>query len=67
MNLPVLIVWGEDDRWLSPDIGVQLEADFPNAQRVTFPDVGHLPMLEAAEDFAQALDTFWQGQGSSRQ
>jgi pimeloyl-ACP methyl ester carboxylesterase len=65
MELPVLILWGEEDRWIAPDIGVKLEADFPHAQRRTFSEVGHLPMLEDPKAFAQALRIFWESQARS--
>jgi pimeloyl-ACP methyl ester carboxylesterase len=52
---PTLIVWGAEDRALSPGTVPVLQALLPHAQAVVMPGVGHAPMIErpqqAAEDY----------------
>ena len=55
LTTPTLIVWGDEDRALSPGTVPILKALLPNAQAVVMPRVGHAPMLErprqTAEDY----------------
>ncbi|HEY0585431.1 MAG TPA: alpha/beta hydrolase [Pseudoduganella sp.] len=55
IETPALIVWGSEDRILSPKGAVATKALMPNARLVMMEGVGHLPMLEAtrrtASDF----------------
>lgn len=60
LETPVLILWGEEDKWLAPALGEELEKTLPNAERVTLAGVGHLPMHEAPSAFVQALLAFWE-------
>ncbi len=56
--IPSLIVWGENDTWVSPEIGVTLRDLLPNDTYVTYPQVGHLPMEEVPEQFNADLVAF---------
>ncbi len=58
LRVPTLIVWGEQDTWVSPADGAELERLIPGARRVVLPNVGHLPMHEAPSDFQAALVDF---------
>ena len=55
IHTPALIVWGTEDRILSPKGAAATMALMPNASLVMMEGVGHLPMLEAtrrtAHDF----------------
>ena len=55
IETPALIVWGSEDRILSPKGAFATKALMPNARLVMMEGVGHLPMLEAtrraASDF----------------
>lgn len=42
-TVPVLIVWGQQDRWLPADLADRLKARIPHAQLVYLPEAGHLP------------------------
>ncbi|HET8569096.1 MAG TPA: alpha/beta fold hydrolase [Candidatus Limnocylindria bacterium] len=55
---PALVVWGERDRVLSPRHLSQVAAHFPDAERRTIPDAGHLVMAEQPEAFAAAVIPF---------
>ncbi len=54
-TVPALIVWGEEDRVLSPASAEILHKIMPNSRVIMMPGIGHLPMLEApgkcAEDY----------------
>ena len=61
LNLPVLIVWGEDDGWIAPQTAHDLQARIPGAELVLLPGVGHLPMVEAPDALHRVLIDFWRG------
>lgn len=52
---PTLVVWGAEDRVLSPGAVPLLTALLPHAQAIVMPHVGHAPMIErphaTAEDY----------------
>jgi pimeloyl-ACP methyl ester carboxylesterase len=58
---PTLIVWGAEDRVLSPACLEDQKMIFPNHTAVVMPDVGHLPMLErprtVARDYRRFLES----------
>lgn len=58
---PTLILWGREDTWVPLSVGDRLAEALPNAQRITYDDVGHLPMEENAEAFNEDLIAFLQG------
>ncbi|WP_426165516.1 alpha/beta fold hydrolase [Pseudoduganella sp. R-31] len=47
IETPALIVWGTEDRILSPEGAAATKALMPNARLTMMEGVGHLPMLEA--------------------
>jgi pimeloyl-ACP methyl ester carboxylesterase len=55
LKTPTLIVWGAEDRAVSPGTVPVLQALLPNSQAIVMPHVGHAPMIErpreAAEDY----------------
>jgi pimeloyl-ACP methyl ester carboxylesterase len=46
-----LLIWGAADRVVPLSVAQGLAARLPQAQLVSFPRVGHCPMLERANDF----------------
>ncbi|KQV47635.1 MULTISPECIES: alpha/beta fold hydrolase [unclassified Duganella] len=50
INTPALIVWGTEDRILSPKGAAASKALIPNARSVMMEGIGHLPMLEATRN-----------------
>ena len=50
-DMPVLIIWGEEDTWVSIEMGIAMDAALDNTTLVTYPNVGHLPMEENIEAF----------------
>ena len=59
LSVPVLIIWGESDKWIAPGTAEQIETDIPDARRVMLPGVGHLPMHEVPDQFTAVLLDFW--------
>lgn len=53
IHTPALIVWGTEDRILSPKGAALTKALMPNAQLVMMEGIGHLPMLEATRRTAR--------------
>ncbi|WP_219949237.1 alpha/beta fold hydrolase [Salinibacterium sp. M195] len=49
ITAPSLVLWGEGDRIISPTAAEVWVAGLPDSRLVTYPGVGHLPMLEIPE------------------
>jgi pimeloyl-ACP methyl ester carboxylesterase len=52
-SVPTLILWGEKDEWVKPEVADRLQAALPSARRVTVAGAGHCPM---ETHVAQTLD-----------
>lgn len=55
LEIPVHIIWGRKDPWISLSEGEDLSKQFPNATLDVIDDAGHLPMVEQVEKFNQTL------------
>lgn len=60
---PALIVWGLEDRILSPAGAETLQALFPNSEVKLMADIGHLPMMEAPAETASDYLAFRRNRG----
>jgi pimeloyl-ACP methyl ester carboxylesterase len=49
LTVPTLFIWGEDDQVAGLDYGRAYSANFPKAEFVTLPGVGHAPLMQAPE------------------
>lgn len=58
LTLPVLILWGEKDVIVKRDALERMAKNLPNAQLLTWPNVGHVPQLEQTEAFTELLSEF---------
>ncbi len=59
IEIPVLIVWGENDMLVPADDAEEYERLIgANARREVFPDTGHLPMVERPSRFNELLREF---------
>lgn len=58
---PTLIVWGQDDRLVPPDVGKQLLREIPQAELTLIEQAGHMPMLEQPDAFIDAVVKFLGG------
>jgi len=57
---PTLILWGAHDTLIAPQIGERFQRTLPNAQLIVYDDLGHLPMREAPQRTAEAVQGFLQ-------
>jgi len=58
LNLPVLVITGDDDRIVPTEQSVQLAGEIANAKLVVVPQCGHFPHEERPEEFMQAVIDF---------
>ena len=61
LNLPVLVLTGDDDRIVPSEESIRLGAEIPGASLVVIPNAGHLPHEEKPEAFMQAVREFLKG------
>ena len=55
LTMPTLVVWGDADRLVAPDLAPYVAAAIPDARLLVLEDVGHTAMMEVPEVTAQAL------------
>jgi pimeloyl-ACP methyl ester carboxylesterase len=58
LKLPVLIIWGDKDRYMSPKYAHIVERELPCSKLVIFSECGHSPMLEYPAEFSAAITRF---------
>jgi len=58
INVPTLVIGGEEDGISSPEVMGAMAAKIPGAHYVSIPRTGHLSNLEAPEKFNAALSDF---------
>jgi pimeloyl-ACP methyl ester carboxylesterase len=58
ITVPVLVIWGENDRYLSPSLARSVLAEIPSSKLVMFEKCGHSPMLEYPEKFTKTVSDF---------
>jgi len=57
LDRPALVLWGQHDAIAAPAFGRQLAADL-RGELIIFPQCGHFPMIEAADESTAALRNF---------
>lgn len=57
-NIPTLVVWGEKDQVIKPETANLIKEIIPQAQVITMPEIGHVPMIEAVEQTADDYKAF---------
>lgn len=62
LDLPTLLVWGEEDRVVPVKSARGIMRRLPSARLVTLPGVGHVPQVEAPEEFVAAVQGFLNGE-----
>lgn len=58
INVPIMVVWGEEDTWVPIEAADQIRALHPDAVWKIYPNVGHLPMEENPVAFNADLLAF---------
>ncbi|TMN20637.1 alpha/beta hydrolase [Pseudoxanthomonas sp. X-1] len=61
LDLPVLVVWGAQDRLVPPANGKDFAAWIPHARLVAIDQAGHAPAVEQPQRFLEAALPFLQG------
>ena len=60
-NIPILIVWGQEDQVIKPETVNVMNELMPKAQIITMPKIGHVPMIEAVRQTAKDYKKFRAG------
>jgi pimeloyl-ACP methyl ester carboxylesterase len=55
IELPTLVLWGDADRLVAPDLAPLLAAAIPDARLLVLADVGHVAMMEDPQTSARAV------------
>ncbi|MGQ3056293.1 MAG: alpha/beta fold hydrolase [Nevskia sp.] len=58
ITVPVLVMWGDQDRLVHRSAAEVWARGIPGAQRVSYPDLGHMPMVEDPARSAADVRTF---------
>ena len=61
LKVPVLLLWGEQDKVIPVSHGRAFEAAIPGSELITYADAGHLPMEETPEQVARDIDRWIEG------
>jgi pimeloyl-ACP methyl ester carboxylesterase len=61
--MPVLIMWGAQDRLLSPQAGRWFNTAIPGSKLIVYPKIGHLPQEEAPAQTLTDLQAWLAAQG----
>jgi len=61
LQVPTLIIWGENDRWIPLEIGRQFDRDLPDSRLVVIPECGHVPQEEYPGVTAMLIRDFIRG------
>jgi hypothetical protein len=58
ISIPMLVLWGESDRIVTPDYGRAIAAPIPEAHFEIIREAGHLPHIEQPAATFRAIDGF---------
>lgn len=58
LRLPVLIIWGLQDKITPPEVALQFHDLLPNANVKFIHECGHLPMVEKAKEYTYHVKNF---------
>jgi pimeloyl-ACP methyl ester carboxylesterase len=65
VRCPVQIIWGRQDRFISPAAGEDLHRTIPGSRLAILPDAGHLPMWERPDEVNRLITDFLSSPPSS--
>lgn len=58
IDVPTLLLWGLQDRIVTPDYGRAYAAQIPGAKFALIDQAGHFPHIERPEEFARQVLSF---------
>jgi pimeloyl-ACP methyl ester carboxylesterase len=61
IDVPTLLLWGASDKLLPPAYGQEFNRLIPGSKLTVFPECGHLPNIEKANEFVDAIGKFAAG------
>ena len=61
LRMPVLILWGAQDHLIPVSSAQWLHANIPGSKLIVYPNTGHIPMEERADQSASDVGAFLQG------
>jgi len=61
IDVPVRIVWGEQDAWLAPSMAERLHETIPGSDLTILPGTGHFAMEDSPREVAATLFEFFTG------
>jgi pimeloyl-ACP methyl ester carboxylesterase len=59
ISCPTLILWGENDEWIPLSLAEIFRTYIPNNELIVYPECGHIPMEEKAEESAEDVMEFF--------
>jgi pimeloyl-ACP methyl ester carboxylesterase len=59
INVPTLLMWGDQDEWVPLEILAQFEEALENSQTIVYEGVGHMPMEELPVQTARDAHSFF--------
>ena len=59
LNVPTLLMWGDQDEWVPLEIMQQFHQALPNSQTIVYEGVGHMPMEELPVQTARDAHGFF--------
>ncbi len=65
IEVPVLVLWGEEDRWVDVSEGARFAGMVAHSEFMTLPDAGHFAMLDIPGLFARYLSEWLERLGAS--
>jgi pimeloyl-ACP methyl ester carboxylesterase len=58
LDVPILVITGDDDRIVPTEQSIRLAGELPNAQLAVLPACGHIPQEECPEAFLEVVGAF---------
>jgi pimeloyl-ACP methyl ester carboxylesterase len=58
LQAPVLVVWGERDRFIGSEVGIELAAALPNAKFAIIDEAGHYVHMDRPKELARVVTAF---------
>jgi pimeloyl-ACP methyl ester carboxylesterase len=59
LQVPVSIIWGEEDAWLAPSLAERLHELIPGSDLTVLPETGHFAMEDSPREVAATLFEFF--------
>lgn len=58
VTVPTLLLWGDKDELIPLECGQEAARAIPDAKLVVLPNIGHIPSIEAPDDFVRIVSAF---------